>query len=152
MSETPLAYVVDASVGIKLFIDEEFSRQADALFVLLTIDPPARLHVPDLFFIECANILWKHVRRYNYPVEKARDDLDVLYSLALHRTSTYSLLRMAFAIAIDQGITAYDASYVALAHHLGVPLVTADQRLVQRLAATVYVVHGIGYFDIPDRE
>ncbi len=32
------------------------------------------------------------------------------------RTSTYSLMCMAFDMAIDQSITAYDASYVALAH------------------------------------
>jgi hypothetical protein len=32
--------------------------------------------------IACANILWKHVSRYAYPVEKAQDDLDVLHALA----------------------------------------------------------------------
>lgn len=152
MSEVPLAYVVDASVGIKLFIHETFSGKADDLFALLTADPPARLHVPDLFFIECANILWKHVQRYNYPVEKARDDLSVLHALALHRASTYSLMHMAFDIATNHSITAYDACYVALAHHLGISLVTADQRLVRRLEATTYAVRWIGDFAIPDRE
>jgi predicted nucleic acid-binding protein len=130
LSETSLAYVVDASVGIKLFIHETFSAKADDLFALLTADPPARLHVPDLFFIECANMLWKHVRRYDYPVEKAQEDLGMLGALALHRTSTYSLMRMAFELALNHGITAYDACYVALAHRLGIALVTADQQLV----------------------
>ena len=60
-------------------------------------------------------------------------------------------MRMAFNIAINQGITAYDASYVALAHHLGIALVTADQKLLQRLEATVYAVNWIGDFAIPDR-
>ena len=152
MSETPLEYVVDASVGIKLFIHETFSGKADDLFALLTTDPPARLHVPDLFFIECANILWKHVRRYDYPVEKAQEDLGVLHALALHRASTHSLMRLAFDMAINHSITAYDACYVALAHHLGLSLVTADQKLVQRLEATTYAVYWIGDFSTPNRE
>ncbi len=150
MSETPLEYVVDASVGIKLFIDEEFSDKADALFALLTVDPPARLHVPDLFFIECANILRKHVRRYGYPVEKAQHDLEVLHRIALHCTTTHSLVHMAFDIASNHSITAYDASYVTLAHQLSGSLVTADRRLVRHLDATPYVVHWIGDFAISD--
>jgi predicted nucleic acid-binding protein len=103
------------------------------------------------FFVECANILWKHVRRYDYPIEKAQEDLGVLGALALHRTSTYSLMRMAFELALNHGITAYDACYVALAHRLGITLVTADQQLVQRLVATRYAVRWIGDFVIPDR-
>ena len=44
--------VVDASVGIKLFLVEDLSEQADALFDHLADQPPARFYVPDLFFIE----------------------------------------------------------------------------------------------------
>jgi predicted nucleic acid-binding protein len=143
--------VVDASVCIKLFIHETFSGKADDLFALLTAAPPARLHVPGLFFIECASILWKHVRRYDYPIEKAKEDLSVLHALALHRVSTHSLMRMAFEMVINHSITAYDACYVALAHDLDISLVTADQKLVQRLAATRYDVHWIGDIVIPDR-
>ena len=64
--------VVDASVAIKLFVDEESSEQADKLFEQLASDPPTRFYVPDLLFIECANILWKYVRNYGYPAENAR--------------------------------------------------------------------------------
>lgn len=41
MSEMPLACVVDASVGIKLFVEEDQSEEAHALFALLASDPPA---------------------------------------------------------------------------------------------------------------
>lgn len=43
--------VVDASVGIKLFLVEPLADLADALFLHLNDDPPARLHLPDLFFV-----------------------------------------------------------------------------------------------------
>lgn len=61
MTEAPSPFdgVVDASVGIKLFLVEPLSDEAHALFAHLTDDPPARLYVPELFFIECANILLK---------------------------------------------------------------------------------------------
>jgi hypothetical protein len=44
--------VVDARVGIKLFLVEPPSDRADALFDGLTATPPAHFFVPDLFFIE----------------------------------------------------------------------------------------------------
>ena len=62
--------VVDASVGIKLFVVEELSDAAHRLFRQLTGYRPARFYVPDLFFVECANTLWKYVRRFGYPPEK----------------------------------------------------------------------------------
>jgi hypothetical protein len=42
--------VVDASVGIKLFLVEAGSEEAHRLFAELAADPPARFYVPDLFF------------------------------------------------------------------------------------------------------
>ena len=67
--------VVDASVGIKLFLDEPLSERADALFDHLADEAPARFFVPDLFFIECANILWKYVQYHGYPREDAQQDV-----------------------------------------------------------------------------
>ncbi len=67
--------MVDASVAIKLFVNEPLSERADALFAHLTDSRPARFYVPDLFFVECANVLWKYVRRFGYPVGIAAKNL-----------------------------------------------------------------------------
>ena len=128
--------VVDASVGIKLFLQESLSDRADALFAGLTEVPPARLYVPDLFYIECANILWKYTWRFDYPLESARQDAADLARLPLQVVSTADLIESALALATTQGITAYDAAYVALAQRLSLPLVTADEALVRRLASS----------------
>jgi predicted nucleic acid-binding protein len=128
--------VVDASVGIKLFLIEDLSEQADALFDHLTDEPPARFYVPDLFFIECTNILWKYVRRFDYPAEVAEQDVADLVRLPLQVVSTAALAGAALALAVEHGSTAYDAAYVALARHLSLPLVTADEALVRRFAET----------------
>jgi hypothetical protein len=62
VTEMILQYVLDASVGIKLFIDEEFSDKVQRLFSGLAEDPEAEIYVPDLYYIECANILLKYTR------------------------------------------------------------------------------------------
>ena len=69
MTESRPRYVVDASVGIKLFVEEEFSERVQALFSHLDADPSAELFVPDLFYIECANILLKNTRRFGRSLE-----------------------------------------------------------------------------------
>jgi len=149
MTATRLECVVDASVGIKLFINEPLSDKADALLAYLAADPPAFLAVPDLFYIECANILWKHVRRFGYPAAEAQKDLMNLGKLALHSTSTAILMADALTIAVIHGITAYDACYVALAQQLGVPCVTADEKLARLLASASHTVRWLGDFETP---
>lgn len=127
--------VVDASVGIKLFLSEPDSPQAEALFATLADNPFAQCCVPDLFFIECANILWKYVRRFQYPIHNATSDIEALRQLALDVVSTADLLPEAFEIATRHIITAYDACYLALANTLGVPLITADGKLANQMTS-----------------
>jgi predicted nucleic acid-binding protein len=136
----PGGYVVDASVGIKLFVAEPLSDRADALFAQLTAQPPTRLYVPDLFYSECANILWKYVRRFGYPRADAQQAVADLVSLNLRRIPALQLLTEALGIALGHDVTAYDACYVALADQLRVPLVTADESLARKLAGTRYDV------------
>jgi predicted nucleic acid-binding protein len=143
------ACVVDASVGIKLFLAEELSDRADTLFANLAADPPGQLSVPDLFYIECANILWKHTRRSGFPPEMARKALIDLGKLALKRYPTADLAAQALDVAVDQSITAYDACYVALALQLSVPFVTADEKLARTLSGSKYQVHWLGDLPIP---
>jgi predicted nucleic acid-binding protein len=134
MTVPGLDCVVDASVGIKLCIAEPLSDVADALFALAADSPPVELYVPDLFYVECANILWKHAQRSGLPPAKALQDIQRLCALRLHRTPTADLAADALQVALDHSISAYDACYVALSHRLGVPLVTADDALVRKLA------------------
>jgi predicted nucleic acid-binding protein len=141
--------VIDASVGIKLLLEEDLSDKADALFAQLVADPPARFYVPDLFYIECGNILWKHCQRFGYPRAQAREAIADLQALALTSVPTRELLPSSFALAIEHGITAYDASYVALAEGLRLPLVTADEKLVRMLEGTAYQVRGLRDLALP---
>ncbi len=140
----PFDCVVDASLGIKLFLVEPLSDAAHVLFAHLSDDPPARLYVPELFFIECANILWKYVRRFGYPAVNAVQDIGDLVRLPLQRVPMTVLAETALAMAVQYGSTAYDSAYVALAQQLGLPLITADEALVRRFADTGLDVRFLG--------
>ena len=139
--------VVDASVGIKLCLDEPGSAAADTLFAQLTAATPPHFYVPDLFYSECANILWKYVRRFGYPAANARQDITDLLALRLQTISAADLLPDALDLALQYDITAYDGCYAALAQQLELPLITADAPLVRKLAASGLVIHTL--FDYP---
>ncbi len=59
-----------------------------------------------------------------------------LAALPLERHSCRVLGLDALRVAAGCGISAYDAMYVALSSAEGLPLVTADARLVRMLAGT----------------
>jgi predicted nucleic acid-binding protein len=139
MSEVILRCVLDASVGIKLFVEEEFSDKVQTLFSKLAEDPQAEIHVPDLFYIECANILLKYTRRYKRPIEDSLADLEDLNKLALKSTSTADLIEDALLLANEKNLTAYDACYAVLAQKLELPLITADAPLAKAVDWAIWI-------------
>ena len=144
MSESPLRYVVDASVGIKLFVHEEFSEHTHALFSYLTADPPAEFYIPDLFYIECANILLKYTRRFGRSMEDSQADMADLKLLSLKSTSTADLMEDTLLLATEKKLTAYDACYAVLAEKLDIPLITADGQMAQAIESAIF----LGDFDM----
>lgn len=134
MRPAPDRYVLDASVGIKLFVDEPDSDKAAHLLARLAADPAAEIYVPDLFYIECANILLKYTRRFNRRLEDALADIQALAGLTLQNTPTAELSQAALQLASQTTLSAYDACYAVLAQKLEIPLVTADERLAGMIA------------------
>ena len=139
MNKVRSRFVVDASVGIKLFVKEAHSEQAQALFAKLTEDPPAELYVPDLFYIECANILLKYMRRFGRSLEDSQADLADLAILALKPVSTADLIEGALLLASQKNLTAYDACYAILAQQMSIPLVTADEPMAKAVEWAVWL-------------
>ena len=139
MNAAPVRCVVDASVGIKLFVEEEFSEKVLHLFSQLAEESPAELYVPDLFYIECTNILLKYTRRFKRPLEDSQADLADLNELALKSTSTADLMEDALILAYNKKLTAYDACYAILAQKLELPLLTADEPLAKAIEWAIWI-------------
>lgn len=149
MTAAPKRCVVDASVAIPLVVAEPLSGHAQALFERQAQDSTVYYAVPDLFYAECANVLWKYVQRFNLAEKIAKENLARIASLDLHGTDLRSLAMPALKLALAFSVSAYDACYLAAAERLHIPLVTADERLVQKLAKGPVKVLGLGDLDLP---
>lgn len=141
-STRPRTVVVDASVVVKLFLAEDLSDRADAL--LRSSAEPSEFHAPDLLFVESANILWKHVHRRVLQPKTAAAHLTALLDLRITATPSRELAAPALSLAGEHDISAYDASYVTLARSLGCELITADERLVNKLSGKLRFVRWLG--------
>jgi predicted nucleic acid-binding protein len=139
--------VVDANVTVKLFVIEEFSPQAWRLFHSGIAGPSLRICVPDLLYLECANILLKYTRRSAYPTVSAFESLARLRTLGLRFVRAADFLPLILELALAYNLSSYDASYAALAQVLQVPFVTADGRLIRKLDGSGIDVIWLG--DLP---
>jgi predicted nucleic acid-binding protein len=132
-----IAYVLDASVAAKWFLPP--ARETLVAEALRLLDGYAggslRLLVPDLFWPEFGNILWKAVRGGRISRESAEEAIAALGQRKIPTVSSASLLNNAFTIAAAFNRTVCDGTYVALAVASNAPLVTADERLANALAA-----------------
>lgn len=144
MKRLPRPCVLDASAGIKMFLDEEHSEDVQRLFEEAREAREDSIYVPDLFFVECANVLWKKVRRAKYSESDAVGDLADLRALELPAMPTSQLVDRALELACLHGISVYDACYAVLADDLDLPLLTADLRLASILAAAGFQTATLG--------
>ncbi|SRR6266851_893194 len=117
--------VVDASVALKWVIDEHGTGEALALLERAALSAPAFL------LAECANALWKKVRRSEFTREEALVAARILQISEVELFSTRPLLEAATRIAIELNHPAYDCTYVALALANGISFVTADERFLR---------------------
>jgi predicted nucleic acid-binding protein len=118
------AAVVDASVAIKWVVAEKGTTEALALL-------GGRLVAPALWEAECANILWKKVKRGEISGGEAGIAAKLLsrfgVELAFREPELSAVLEL--ALALDH--PPYDCVYLALAEKRGIPLITADERLLR---------------------
>jgi predicted nucleic acid-binding protein len=93
---------------------------------------------PDLFFVECAAILCKAVRKGHCLSRRSDRALADLSTWPLVVTPARELLAEAVLIAHATGITAQDGCYVALAARSGARMVTNDLKLIEPLKGTTH--------------
>lgn len=144
----PLRCVLDTNVCIKQFIADPLTPKVNQLLDHLD-NPSTEFFVPDLFYIECANALWKYVRANLYTAEQVQADLLDLQALRFQVTSTKNLMAEAVQIGLGYGITAYDGCYLALSQQVSAPLLTLDERLVNSLASDSFDVQLFTNFTVP---
>jgi predicted nucleic acid-binding protein len=129
--------VLDASVAFAALLLEPLHRQALSVIERATAEG-SRCLCPDSLDVECASGITRAVRRGRIRRESGEQAWLQLVALPLERHPCRVLGMDALRIAADCGISVYDAMYVALSSAEGLPLITADARLVRALAGTRY--------------
>jgi predicted nucleic acid-binding protein len=115
--------VLDASAAVEILLQTAAGVEAAER----VLAPDSSLHAPHLLDVEVAQVFRRFVSRGELSAERARQALHDLADLPLERYPHEVLLPRIWALR--ENLTAYDASYVALAEILGATLLTRDGRL-----------------------
>ncbi len=125
--------VLDASALVELLLGTSLGGSIARRIA----DPAVALHVPHLADVEVAQALRRYVRSGGLDDTAAAEAIEDLRSLDLERHPHEPLLDRVWALR--DGLTAYDAVYVALAEALGATLVTCDGKLARAPGMAVLV-------------
>lgn len=134
-------FVLDASVALKWAIPSaNETLRAESLQLLKRYaDGEIDFVVPDIFWAEVGNVLWKGVRQRRWPRVRAEAAGLELRERNFHTVSSHSLMPDALEVALRYDGSVYDCLYVALAIQFKIEMITADERLANALAARLPV-------------
>lgn len=115
--------VLDASAALEVLLRTKAAATVEARIFAES----ESLHAPHLLDIEVAQVLRRYALSGVASPERCRAALDDLADLPLTRYPHDVLLPRVWELR--DNLTAYDATYVALAEALDAPLLTRDRRL-----------------------
>jgi predicted nucleic acid-binding protein len=130
-------FVLDASVAVKWALPPASEPLASEALHLLQQYVEAELDflVPDIFWAEVGNVLWKGSRHGRWSRSTAERIAAEMKIHNLRTVSSHSLMTDALKIALSYDRSVYDCLYVALAIQFKSEMITADERLANALAA-----------------
>ena len=116
--------VVDASALLEFLLQTPIGARIEA-----RLSGEDELHAPHLVDVEVCQGLRRLVRTGEVSAGRAREAIEDLTDLDLHRHFHLDLLDRAWALR--NNLSAYDAVYVALAEAIDAPIVTCDGPLAR---------------------
>lgn len=135
---------VDASVVVKLVVEEVFSDEARSLWRTWQ-NERYEIAAPPLLCYEVTSVLRRHVVRGLRTVEESQQALERTLAFDIYYLEPADFHRRAFYIADRLGRpAAYDAHYLAVAEYLDCEFWTADQRLVNAVQGSLSWVKWLG--------
>ena len=125
--------VLDASAAVELLLH----TAAGASVAEWIEDPDEAVHVPHLLDVEVAQVMRRYVAARELTAAEAAAAIDLLRDLPLDRHAHDVLLDRIWELRSN--LSAYDATYVALAEALDADLLTCDTRLARAPGSTARV-------------
>jgi predicted nucleic acid-binding protein len=127
--------VIDASALAALLMPEDGGEEVEK-----AVKEAEGVSTLDLAAYEVGNAVWRRVRRGELSMEEGNVVVSTLLSL-LETFEVFSYREVAadtFRLAVDAGITVYDAAYVVLAKRLDARLLTLDGELLRKFPDVTY--------------
>ena len=123
--------VIDPSVAAMWFLPDKLSARAEELLDAL-LNRKVTAAVPAPWFYEVLNTLRVAVRRGRLTTEEAHGRTEHLARIPVESSPAHAEgYGTLLALALEHGLTAYDAAYLALARAHGAQLVTGDNDLLR---------------------
>jgi predicted nucleic acid-binding protein len=122
-----MIWVIDASVAIRWFIEQESHPHADLILDRM-LSYPERFAVPELFCFEVYSVLSRIHPQGN---EAFRNGMMPVLNCGIFRHPMTEGLALHASAFIDKGLTGYDACYAALAKELDGMWLTFDDKAHQ---------------------
>ncbi|MFQ5954065.1 MAG: type II toxin-antitoxin system VapC family toxin, partial [Kiloniellales bacterium] len=126
-----MSFVVDASVAIKWFVEEDQSEEA-----LRLLEREEPFYAPDLIVAEVTNIAWKKAIRDEIERDQAQEIANAIRQgvPALYPSAELNERALEIGLTFNQPI--YDCLYIACAEAVDGVLVTTDQKLLNTTKGT----------------
>lgn len=118
---------VDASVLVKLVVEEEYSQNA----VKLISEPKTILHAPSIIYHEVGSVLYKMTRRGIMEKRYAIQAYGNLIKLPIEVSSdNWNVLPTILEMSLRHELHFYDCLYIHAAKKTGSTLVSSDRKLL----------------------
>ena len=128
-----MTLVVDASVVVKWFVEEDLADEAETL-----ASRPGPLYAPDLVVSEVTNVAWSKYTRGAITRGQAEFIVLSISHSPLRFMPVLSFHQRGLEIAIELRHSVYDCLYLACAERVGGRLVTADRAFLNKVKASVF--------------
>jgi len=131
--------VLDASVALAWCFEDERSDYCESLLDALT---QSKVAAPELWALEVTNGLLMAMRKKRIDEDQLAGALELLDGMPIELAPTPKKIAMGriLELAVETGLTIYDATYLELAERLDVPLATLDSGL-RKAAAQLGRLH-----------
>ena len=134
----PAAAVLDASITAPWFLPDEASAASDDAYASMRRGVLV-FHAPELWLWECGNIIANAVKLRRFTAADgllAWSAVDSIRTRVVFAETQPGHVSAALKLALDHGLSVYDAAYLRLAASLRLPLLTTDRALGRAAAAS----------------
>lgn len=128
----PTNIILDSSVIAKWFFPSEEDGEIALKLRDLFLSKDISISAPTLIYYEINNLIRSAIKSLRINKKLAQEAYLGFLELNLITYSSKELMELALEKAISLDISSYDASYLTLAEYLQVPLITADQKLIDK--------------------